>query len=611
MRAFLAMIWNDEDGKARRAAVRMKAQIEASARSSDHVVNGTGIVLSDLSEGPVPLLIPITGAGGQTEGAVFGTLFSRSMAHGRHPRVRKISGARSAALTRSAGADLIADYWGRYIAVLRTPRGAVLLADPTSAIPCFWTRSCGVTLAFSHLEHCRLLDLSTLGINFNFVSALLAYDKIQNGQTGINEISELIGGQRLHIRSGYCEAETLWDPRKIAARPLKLSPPDAASELKATTCAVIESWTACYDRLIVNASGGLDSSIVLAAACKGMPSRRITAVHSVLDAGDSPESQFARYAAELAGCNYRETFTAARRGLPDIESHPATARPYRQFLAPDLPSDAGGEAPAPDEAIFTGQGGDHLFHVSRNPMIFADFLRIDANPARFAGELFNASRLSGRSIWSVLALALPGAVLPARNLTVTRAISLRRTPINSSAHERIDAADLLPPWTREARGLPPAKFDQINSLPHLFQVRRPLDRAGARDVIHPLISQPLIELCLRLPAYTLCAGGRSRGLARAAFEGDVPDEILRRMTKGSASRHYMNHVGLHAGQLAETLAGGALADAGLVDPDTVRAFIRTQDFRNDLSGHMVLVYYAIEAWLRTWRRNIPRRSSAG
>ncbi len=607
MRAFLAMAWNEDDRDVRPVAREMAEQLKACVRSPAHIVTCSGLLMADLSGSPDPSLVAVAGPRAGTQGAIFGTLFSQALKDGCYPRLRSLEGDRAASLLQSGGAELITRYWGSYVALLRSPAGPVLVTDPTSAIPCFWARRGGVTVAFSHLEYCKLLDLTGLHINYRFVSALLAYDKIQNGQTGINEVSELGGGQRLHIHDTGCAAETLWDPRRVAADPLRLSPENAAAELKAETCAVIESWAACYDRLIVNASGGLDSSIVLSAACKSMPADRVTAVHSILDAGDSPEARYARCAAERAGCNYREISTAARRGLPDIDSHPATARPYRQFLAPDLQPAPEEVAAATTEAIFTGQGGDHLFHVSRTPKVFADFLRTSNNPLRLLPELYNAARLSGRSVWSVFAGALPAAILPAQNRAVTQALALRRTPINSAAHAQLDVADLLPHWTRDACGLPPAKFDQVNSLPHLFQVRRPLDRQGSRDVIHPLISQPLIELCLRLPTYTLCTGGRSRGLARLAFKGDVPDNILRRMTKGSASRHYMNHVALHAQQLEDALCGGALADAGLIDPDSVRAFLRHQGFRNHLSGHMVLVYYAIEAWLRTWNQTIARQ----
>lgn len=607
MRAFLAMGWDDRDREVSRVAAAMAEQAMDYALSPAHVLSGAGIFMSDLSGRPHSSLVPVSCDGARTEGVVFGTLFSKVISEPHYPRVLSIQADHAASMIRSAGEELIARYWGSYVALLRTPAGPILITDPTSAIPCFWAQRSGVTIAFSHLEHSILLQKADFSINYGFVSSLLAYDKIQNGQTGINEVSELGGGQRLNIRNTGHTITTLWDPRQVAASPLRVSPKSAAAKLRAETCAVIESWAACYDHLIVNTSGGLDSSIVLAAACQGIPAEQVTAVHSILDSGDTTEAGFARAAADMAGCHYYEISAAARRSLPDIEGHPATARPYRQFLAPEFQELEDGQAATANEAIFTGQGGDHLFHVSRNPNIFADFLRTSGNPFRLPSELYNAARLSGRSVWSVLATAVPGAIHPAQNAALKHAISLRRTPINSAAHDQLNMAELLPPWTCDARGLPPAKFDQVASLPHLFQVRRPLDRTGSRDVIHPLVSQPLIELCLRLPTYTLCANGVSRGLARLAFSGDVPSSILRRMTKGSASRHYMNHVGLHAEQLADALCDGALVKAGLVDPASVKAFLRLDGFRNHISGHMVLVYYAIEAWLRTWDRAISGR----
>src|SRR3569833_951549 len=56
----------------------------------------------------------------------------------------------------------------------------------------------------------------------------------------------------------------------------------------------------------------------------------------------------------------------------------------------------------------------------------------------------------------------------------------------------------------------------------------------------PLLSQPLVELCLRVPTHVLIKGGRDRALARRAFEGHLPSEIVRRAAKGRADQHVRN-----------------------------------------------------------------------
>ena len=111
----------------------------------------------------------------------------------------------------------------------------------------------------------------------------------------------------------------------------------------------------------------------------------------------------------------------------------------------------------------------------------------------------------------------------------------------------------LPDWTLDPDGLPPGKFEQVSALLHMFLVRDPLAGFGGRHVLHPLISQPLIELCLRLPVWQLCLGGINRGLARAAFAGDLPDRVRLRTTKGEATQYFIEHLSANHDRIRDAL----------------------------------------------------------
>src|SRR3546814_5721791 len=52
-------------------------------------------------------------------------------------------------------------------------------------------------------------------------------------------------------------------------------------------------------------------------------------------------------------------------------------------------------------------------------------------------------------------------------------------------------------------------------------------------VIHPLLSQPVIEHCLAIPTWLQCAGGCDRSIARQAFKPDLPAKVIERRGKGS------------------------------------------------------------------------------
>ena len=165
----------------------------------------------------------------------------------------------------------------------------------------------------------------------------------------------------------------------------------------------------------------------------------------------------------------------------------------------------------------------------------------------------------------------------------------------------MDPDSVLPDWVREPLGLPPAKFDQVSILMHMTQMRDVFFPDRPIETVHPLISQPLIELCLRLPTYLLSCQGRSRGLIRHAFRNVIPDEIRLRMNKGHASRYFTDRVTAYRGPIIEALMDGELARRGLIQRSDVESYVRREDYRVQESGSLLLAYYAIESWLQTWK----------
>ncbi len=508
-----------------------------------------------------------------------------------------------AKLADSDGRSVLRDLWGSYVCFYRRGQKFSALTDPTSAIPCHYMQLGGVLLIFSHLEACPFPVANHLSLNNRFLSLLMAYDKVQTGETCLSEISELPGGYRLDLTAGKLRTDCLWDPRDFAAGPLELTDQEAADRLRDCVALVVSAWASRFRRIVVNLSGGLDSSIVTS-CMSGRDSPSLLAVHQVMDSEDRTEASFARETARHCGCAYTEVRLSAPARLPDLLSHPLSVRPYRQFLAPDLSKVLGEDILGDTDAIFTGQGGDHLLLESRSALNFADHLKLNGLCRATLAELVHAARLSGKSVLRVLQEAAPAALRHQQPSSLLAAIKSRRTAVNAHALTETEITGMLPEWITQSDGLPPAKFDQINTLSHLTHMRRPFDRSGGRPVIHPLISQPLIELCLRLPAWQLCLGGQSRGLARLAFSGAIPERVRRRMTKGSAGRYYRDQVSRHRDQLADALLDGDLVGRGIIARRDVESYLAERQDETHESGHMMLVYYVIEAWLRRW--TLPR-----
>ena len=422
-----------------------------------------------------------------------------------------------------------------------------------------------------------------------------------HGETGLNEVKELPGGQRLMTRPPLQPPDTIWDPRAFAQDVLEPDPGTAANLLQERVEQAVSAWGSSLPAPAVDLSGGLDSSIVLSCLSRSDAAPPVVAVHHVIESGDPPEIAFARATAAYLGADLAEVRFTPSVQLPAPDLHPLSARPYRQFLARDFNTRLAEASGDTRRTYLTGQGGDHLFHAARTPFGFADHVRRHGFGPGSLQELANAARLSNHSIWQVMRETLPSLLGASRPSPLIAGIVARRTVLNACARDQFDPAYALPAWAYQSDRLPPGKFDQVSGLLHMMQVQERLFQPDARDLVHPLMSQPIMELCLRLPTYLLSLGGVSRGLVRKAFEGRIPDLVRLRMTKGEATRYFVDQLRANRSLLLDSLADGELVSHGIVTREDVEAFLTEDQFLTHPAGRMILIYYAIEGWLKSWR----------
>ena len=604
MQAYFAMSWDPNDECASAHAKQIKSRISTLMKHKNPDSNFDGFVLYDLSDSEQDFQLAIR-SGSKVVGAVFGSLFRTAQLGRSLPRASNISDEEVSRLQSSLGGTVISDFWGSYVLFLRVESTLVAITDPMSSVPCYYASEEGVTFLFSHLEKCWFLNKSRYSINYPFVAMMLAYDKVQTGETGLNGVKELPAGHRLRICGREQTIDCVWDPRSYACDALAGSVDDMVEVLRDTTTSVVRSWQSIFDRVSINVSGGLDSSIVLACLKDCTEPSELTAFHHLSNSRDPSEWNYAELAAKHVGSSLIPVSFDANEEIRGLEQHPLTTRPHRMFAGHNLLTAVGDQEFRLGDAIFTGQGGDHLFLHTSSPLLFADYaLATNRAENKWLGELISAARLSQQSIWSVLKQTVPYCFGRKPRSPIVDRIKSRSTAVT---HEIVEAADFvthLPDWVKKPSGLPPEKFNQVCGLYHLVHVRESLDWNGRRDIIHPLASQPLIELCLNIPTYILCAGGRSRGLARMAFKGAIPDEICNRMTKGDTSHHFIDFIRSNKAKIGDALLNGQLEAHGLISRDDIYRFLHQDQFVFETFGRMVLTYYAVEAWLHVWNAEL-------
>ncbi|MBU2137192.1 MAG: asparagine synthase C-terminal domain-containing protein, partial [Alphaproteobacteria bacterium] len=514
MASFFAMAWDPGAAGADAVASRLHAALIEGQQAPVAQAAWPGFALYDLTQGAAKHRII---DGGDASVAAFGTMFRQGPVNERAPALSTFSSADAHTLKQSAGLALQRNFWGDYVAFIQTDDAVEILTDPAGSIPCYHMAWSGIRLVFSHLELCPFLDMSGFTLNRSFIQRLLAYDRILDGQTGLVGVAELRGGYRLTVSPRSTDTRLVWDPRKVSTDVFDPARSTAVDALRETIRQVVDMSAQPYDSIMVNVSGGLDSAIVLAALAGSGRKEQVTAMHHVLLSGDPAETAYAKQVADHWGLPLTQVQFDPQRPLPGIDAHPLSVRPHRQFFSLDLGALLGSDCLGAHDAMFTGQGGDHLFRVSRSNLGFVDYCRRHGLSARLVEELVNAARLSDTSVWQVLRDALPYLVGRRPVSPMTVALGRRQTPVTQGSLQPSGSHDLFPEWAIDPEDLPPAKFDQVSTLAHLVQFRAQFTHLSPMETVHPLLGLPLVELCLRLPAYRLSQDGISRGLARAAF----------------------------------------------------------------------------------------------
>src|SRR4029077_11360715 len=193
--------------------------------------------------------------------------------------------------------------------------------------------------------------------------------------------------------------------------------------------------------------------------------------------------------------------------------------------------------------LFSGSGGDGIFYQGRAELAVADYFFDHGFGAGLLRTAVDAAQVSRKSIWPLLAKAVRARVLPKRFSTMAEAARVERALVNADVLKAAAAnVDFEHAWFagEAARGVAPGVLWHVStvSIPPLYYNSFGPEKAPERTL--PLLSQPLVEACIRIPSYLLIRSGRDRAIARKAFSSELPETIVKRTAKGRVDQYLRN-----------------------------------------------------------------------
>ncbi len=589
MSNYIVLIWRDE-AAASAAAIKARLGQDASLRL---IVDRQAMsVFLDRVRPLRCVQLP-----GQT-GVVIGSTFDKAEAFAGRGRLADLSRMHAPDPVTVCG-RLIAQVWGAYVAILPGADGAPnVFRDPLGGLECLtWDRE-GVFVAASRLDPMAPHAPRAAKVDWAAISALLRQKNLSSvtvpllGVRGVDPGALLLADGR---------QRRLWRPADVAARNharRDVHPRELA--------AVIDGCVAASSKgrsgVLCEVSGGLDSAIVLAALCKAR-APVVGVINHYWPYPEADERTFARAVAERAGL----TLTERAHGLMTLDAErlgqiAVAARPSFSAADPDYDADMASRLQESGvDALFTGQGGDAVFYQMATTALAGDLLRgvpCGRSPLMALTLLAHRTR---RTVWSLVAEALKTWRAP---LALHPSVSFL-----SSAHAALKPGDRHP-WLQDLNGVTPAKQVQIQALTNNQSMFGDSLRARSGQLIQPLMSQPVVELCLSIPAPILAIGEVDRPFARVAYADRLPPVVRDRRWKGDLSVFFAQSMAQNLPFLRPFLLEGQLASHGLIDPARLEPILhRDELIWFDHAGELTIAF-VLEAWARWWEASLAANPGA-
>jgi asparagine synthase (glutamine-hydrolysing) len=552
----------------------------------------TGWTLALRLPGLAVVARPAAGALLFSDGAVFGRLFSRADAG----PIQDASTSLGQEISASRGRFLVDRCWGAWFAIFTDRTGGHwALRDPSALAPAYWRDAGVASCYFSDLRTATDLGLAPSEVDSEFLPHWLVYPHLRTERTGLRDVRELLPGTRRTVSASGASTATLWSPWHFAGAAGQIDDfEDSAERLRRTILQAVPAQARGQGSLILELSGGLDSSIIAAALRSGGVSFR--SLNFATRTAEGDERRYARaVAAALSAGHFEidEADTPLELGLPDRQRlrpgvNAVVVPLHRQFAM-------SGEALGAD-TFLTGAGGDNVFcHLTTAAPVLDSWRRLGAAHA-LRQTVGDVSDICSCTSWTTARFALRKAIRSIRGPSAWR---------REQEFIHADAAPSRPephPWLDPPGGSLPGKVEHVAALLRIQHFVDPETRLSELPFLHPLLAQPIVELCLRIPTWSWVSGGLNRAVARRAFRGLVPQEVLDRRSKGRLEGMCLRSYVRHRKDVAELLLGGLLRQTGLIDPDPLESYLEREEPPGDALYYRILELVSCELWLRSWSR---------
>lgn len=491
------------------------------------------------------------------------------------------------------GCEMLSTSWGEYVACLQDANDGIgILRDPSGAIPCYYFMAEGALLVTSGLDMLELAGLPRLPIAWDQLLHYMRMPQLRPTRTALSGLSELVRGGLLTLEAEGPRQVGLWKPETFSWPNVQVGDRQEASTLvRRAVLHTVAKQALDRSHILLGLSGGLDSSIVAAALLNAGAKFTCLTLSTKEPAGD--ERPWARQVAQHVGAPLIEA--VFEESAIDVERSGAAHLPWplsrsmRQHVDM-LTARTAAEIGA--DAHFGGAGGDNVFCYLPSASLVVDRLLADGPGLGALQTANDLAEMTGASVWTVL------------RMTIARLASGDRT-YRWEQYDAFLAAEWVQqppridhPWLGGSSVRVPGKAGHVAQL---LQIEHELEALGSDGILahySPLMAQPVVEACLRVPSWMWIGGGINRSIARDAFDLYLPKAILERRLKGAPDGFSARIFDYHRSAIRTLLGDGLLRRHGLLAWDQIDAYLQKPGPVSDHHYIRLLMFANVEAWAR-------------
>ncbi|HLT00906.1 MAG TPA: asparagine synthase-related protein [Geminicoccaceae bacterium] len=478
-----------------------------------------------------------------------------------------------------------ARFWGAYVLFAMQGPGHSVLRDPSGNLTAYHRRMGPIEVYASDAALLAAASPAPIRPDTEFLRDWLTYPFLRSARTGWEGTGEIVPGTLRRVDGAAAQVRQAWSPWDHALGDASLDDfEEAAAGIRTAVLHAVPRLAQHAADPVVRLSGGLDSAIVAAALANG--GVRYRAVTFATRAPDGDERSFSRAAAQHWNIRLAELVEDPQ--MPDFgQVGPLALRPpanaVLQVLHRAIESHL---AQTGSDLVLGGTGGDNVFCFLGTASSVLDALRV-RGPGDAARAVRDLAQMHGTTVRAVMRAAWRRSRKPMA--------SWRRDDTFLAPGA---AAEQPPrhPWLEPPARVPRGKLEHLQSI---MSIRHFLadPGPGRTAAIHPLLAQPVLEACLRVPTWLWVRGGRDRAVARRAFADLLPPAIAARRSKGGLGSMVSSAYLAGRGQLEALLLDGKLASMRLLDRDAVAATLRRPG-EPEAAYLRLLDMAAAETWLR-------------